>query len=318
MDAFITYQQDTTGVKSLIHAIPKSMELNDIFKQKPVSILEIPERKEAAEVLTKKKYTANQIRNWQMQQEKKLLVNDSRYIVPRTNLVVSHITPKNTGLILPTHQRQNANTDWLTAILFLALFIFATIRYASKKYMNHLFLSLFNYATSTRMLKERNYPLSHAAFRLNIIFYITFSIFIFQLLNVLKFKNALTSPTYYLKVLGFVLLYFLGKKLIYLALGLLFEATYETREFLFNHDNFNRSLGLILLPVIILISFSPVRTPVFIVFIGLAILLILYLLLLQRGIFILLKKQFPLCYLFLYLCTLEFLPLLLIYKVVVE
>ena len=100
-------------------------------------------------------------------------------------------------------------------------------------------------------------------------------------------------------------------------LGSTFEAQDETREYLFSMDNVNRSLGLILLPIVILVSFAPAKNPMFIALSGIVIVLIFNLVLLQRGIFILMKKQFSIFYLFLYLCTLEFLPLILIYKVVV-
>lgn len=318
-DAFVTYQQDTTGLKSLIHSIPQNKGLGDITKRKkPVSILDIPVREKVQEEIPQKKYTATQIRNWKIQQEKKLLVDNSRYIAPRTNMQLSYTMPEVPGVILPIRTINDTGTDWLTIIIFLSITILASIRYTYHKYLAHLFLSIFNYSTTSRMLQEKNYPVSHGAYRLDIIFYLTFSVFIYQLINIIKWGNALTNLTYYFMVLGMVLLYYFGKKLIFFTLGLLFESTYETTEYLFNLDNFNRTLGIILLPIVMLISFTPVKNPVFIVFTGLAIAIIFNLLLLQRGIFILLKKQFPIFYLILYLCTLEFLPLLLIYKIVVE
>jgi len=49
---------------------------------------------------------------------------------------------------------------------------------------------------------------------------------------------------------------------------------------------------------------------------GLVMTFIFYLFTLNRGIKILMKKQFSVFYLFLYLCTLEFLPILLFLKVI--
>jgi hypothetical protein len=73
----------------------------------------------------------------------------------------------------------------------------------------------------------------------------------------------------------------------------------------------------VLFPVVALINYYPSKNPVFIVYIGIFIVAVSYAFLLQRGIYILLKKQFSIFYLFLYLCTLEFVPLFLIYKEVV-
>jgi len=319
MDTFITYQQDTVEVKNLLKTIPENTRLNSIpIRQKPVSILSVSKREQTNVTSEQKTYTTAQIRNWRLQQENKLLIDSSKYIAPLNGEQLSSSAEISPEFILPKHIQNNNSTDWLTIVIFLGILLFASVRFAYAKYMEHLFLSLFNYSTSVRLLQEKNYPIFHGAIRLEIIFYITLSVFIFQTINVFKWENTITNPSYYFLILGGVLLYFFGKKLTYLMFGSLFEANSETREYLFNMDNYNRSLGLLLLPIVILVSFAPVRTPMFIVFAGIAIFFILNLILLQRGIFILLKKQFSIFYLFLYLCTLEFLPLLLIYKVVVE
>lgn len=319
MDAFITYQQDSAKVNNLIHTAPKSTELRSkINVEKPVSKLDITEQKQAEQTKQQKTYTPAQIRKWRIQQENKLLVDSSKYMTPRTEIELSYTENIKPNVILPIRELNYVNTDWLTAIIFLGLILFASVRYAYAKYMEHLFLSLFNYPTSVRMFHDKNYPVFHGAFRLEAIFYIIISVFIFQALNFLKWENALLTPLNFLIVFGVVVFYFFCKKFVYLMLGSLFESTFETREYLFNVDNFNRSLGLILLPIVILVSFSPSESPVFIVYAGIIVIALFNLMLLQRGIFILLKKQFSIFYLFLYLCTLEFLPLLLIYKVVVE
>jgi hypothetical protein len=111
-----------------------------------------------------------------------------------------------------------------------------------------------------------------------------------------------------------VVLYFTVKKLLYRLLGSIFIDAADTNEFLFNLDNFNRGTGIVLFPIVGLIAYFPSENPMIAVFLGVFTTLIFYFMLLKRGISILLKKQFPIFYLFLYLCTLEFLPLLLIYK----
>lgn len=244
-------------------------------------------------------------------------VDSSDYIIPRKETMLHTEQLEKPTFVLPNRERNKPQGDWLTFLIFFAIALFASIRYGYAKYIQHLFLSLFNYATSARMLNDKSYPVFHAAYRLELIFYLVLSIFIYQGLNMLKWENAGINPTYFAFIFGGVLLYFLFKKFVYLILGLLFETQNETEEYLFNMDNFNRSLSLILLPIIIILTFAPFKTPEFIAILGLTILFIFNLLLLRRGAIILLRKQFSLFYLFLYLCTLEILPLLLIYKVVV-
>jgi hypothetical protein len=168
------------------------------------------------------------------------------------------------------------------------------------------------------MFREKNYSILHGAFRLEVLYYIVLSVFIFQVIVLVSAEKTLFSLLFYAKTLVAVVLYFLGKKLAYHALGSIFIDANDTREFLFNMDNFNRGAGIILFPVVALIAYYPSDDPMIAVFLGVLTCLVFYVMLLKRGISILLKKQFPIFYLFLYLCTLEILPLLLIYKIVVD
>jgi hypothetical protein len=82
-------------------------------------------------------------------------------------------------------------------------------------------------------------------------------------------------------------------------------------------DNVNRIAGLVLFPVVLLVAYYPGEDPAIPVVTGIIVAFILYFMLIYRGTIILLKKQLSIFYLFLYFCTLEFLPLVLIYKIVV-
>ncbi len=271
----------------------------------------------SGEVLQSLEKTSTLSRGNNTARQKRQAVDSSDYIITRQQAEMHSTQLEQKALVLPNREREYPGHDWLTIIIFVAIALFASIRYSYAKYLKQLFLSLFNNATSIRMLNDKTYPVFHAAFRLEAIFYIIFPIFIFQCLNLFKYQNTSLTPTHLALIFGGTLLYFLGKKVIYLTLGLMFETQNEIREYLFSYDNFNRSLSLVFLPVVILIQFAPLKTPVFIAVLGLVILFLFNLILLRRGTIILLKKQFSLFYLFLYLCTLEILPLLLIYKVVV-
>ncbi len=316
MDARVIYQQDTTGVKSLLKSVPQKNSLN--IERTPVSVMDIPERpREVVEQPAPKTNSQQQVRNWRLQQENKLLVDSSKFIQTRSELQLNYSETVDSNIILPVREKQPIGTDWLTVLIFGAIVLFATIRYSYVKYIKHLFTSLVNYPTSVRLLQDSNYPASHAAYRLDIIFYITFSIFVYQVFNYFEWADANHRIVFFAWTAAGAIIYFHGKKLLFHITGSLFQTRSETTEFLFNVNNFNRSLGLTMLPLVALIAFYPSQNTVYLIITGIAIVIAFYLLLLQRGILILLRKQFSIFYLFLYLCTLEFLPLLLIYKVVV-
>ncbi len=263
--------------------------------------------------------TPEEIRNWKWQQDKKMYITDSNYI-PRNNDVGLNITEttQNSLMVLPIREINRYNKDWLTIALLLAVVLLATVRVGYAKYIGSLFQSVINYSTSFRMFRERNYSILHGASRLEALYYVVFSVFIFQLLIFLSLESGSAGLILYGKTLGFVILYFMLKKFIYKLLGTIFNGVQEASEFIFNINNFNRVTGIILFPIVALLAFYPYGNIVFIVILGVLAVGGLYLFLLQRGMLILLKKQFSIFYLFLYLCILEFLPLLLIYKVVAE
>ena len=253
------------------------------------------------------------------QQENKLVVGDSRYIEPRTEFqLVFPAQPENTGLQLPARPLTQANTDWLTFLLLVALALFAAVRTSWNKYMAHLFHSAVNYTSSIRMFQEKNSSDLPGAFLLDLLFYLVFAAFAFQLLNFFGIDLPFRSFKLFLFSLGLIVAYFLMKKLIYRFLGYLIEKTSDTAEFIFNIDNFARVAGVVLFPVVTIIAFYPFSNPEVPVFSGIILVSVIYFLLIIRGFIILLNKQFPKFYLFLYFCTLEILPLVLLYKITVE
>ena len=262
--------------------------------------------------------TLKQAKHRQQEHDKNLLIEGSQYIQPKNNVkLVTSVNAKNNVLQLPIRKKKELNTDWITVLFILALVLFATVRISSTRYIRFLFQSVINYSTSFRLFREKKYPIPHGATQLDIIFYFIFSLFIYQVEGVLNLEFSSRNFLLFLITFGAVLGYFFLKKVLYYAVGLVFESVLETNEYLFNIDIFNRTLGIVLFPIVALINYYPAENPLIMVYAGLLATVVFYILLLQRGANILLKKQFSIFYLFLYLCTLEILPLLLIYKVVV-
>ncbi len=227
-----------------------------------------------------------------------------------------HTVLKNAEVVFPGKKLSRNNPDWLVGVLVLAFFLFATVRLIFNKYLSQLAQSTINYSTFTRVFRERYFNLLHASFRLDLIFAMIGSLFGYQFISTYKINFGITNSFYvYLICLGMVVGYFTVKKVVYYLIGALTESKFEVREYLFSITVFNRVLGMFLLPVTAVIAFVPLYQPEPVIFAGLGIVIIFYLLSLIRGGKIFLKKHFSIFYLILYLCTLEFLPLLLIYNI---
>ena len=227
-----------------------------------------------------------------------------------------HTVLKNVEVVFPGKKIMRNNPDWLVGVLVLAFFLFATVRLIFNKYLSQLAQATINYSTFTRVFRERYFHLFHASFRLDVIFTLSMGLFVYQFLSAYKINFGITNTFYvYLICLGIVIGYTIVKKVLYALTGIMTESKEEVQEYLFSITVFNRVLGLFLLPLTAIIAFVPLYEPEPILFIGLGIILIFFMLSLLRGAKIFLKKHFSISYLILYLCTLEFLPLLLIYNI---
>jgi len=208
------------------------------------------------------------------------------------------------------------NPDWLVGVLIFCFILFATVRLIFNKYLSQLLQSATNYSTFTRLFRERYFNLFHASFRLDVVFNLIFSLYCYQFINTFKINFGLRqSILIYLVCLGVVIGYFTLKRIIYTLVGVLTESRSEVQEYLFSITVYNRVLGLFLLPVTTTIAFVPLTQVEPTLYFGLLLIGIFYLLLLLRGAKIFLKKHFSISYLILYLCTLEFLPIILIYNI---
>jgi len=221
---------------------------------------------------------------------------------------------KKVEVVFPGKKVPRSNPDWLVGVLLISFLLFASVRLIFNKYLSQLIQSTVNYSTFTRSFRERYFNLFHASFRLDLVFSMILALFGYQFLNTYKIHLGASKTYYtYLICLGIVIGYFLLKKTLYYIIGILTESKPEVQEYLFSITVYNRVLGLFLMPVTATIAFIPLTQVEPILYAGLAIIAIFYLLSLFRGGKIFLRKHFSISYLILYLCTLEFLPLILIY-----
>jgi len=221
---------------------------------------------------------------------------------------------KKVEVVFPGKKVIRSNPDWLIGVLLISFLLFASVRLIFNKYLSQLIQSTINYSTFTRTFRERYFNLFHASFRLDMVFSLIMGLFAYQFLNAFKINLGASKSFYtYLICLGIVIGYFISKKIVYYIIGILTESKPEVQEYLFSMTVYNRVLGLFLMPVTATIAFVSLTQVEPMLYAGLAIIAIFYLLSLIRGSKIFLKKHFSISYLILYLCTLEFLPLILIY-----
>lgn len=208
--------------------------------------------------------------------------------------------------------------DFLFYSILGLLFLFAFVHNVYPQYFPKLF-SQFN-QSSLRMLQNREQLLQNslASLLMNIGFILSFS-----LMATLLIFNRHLLPLSFWEGYAYIALFFtalyLGKYLFLLLAGYTFNSMELIQTYVFVIFMINKVLGILLVPFILILAFAkPQFYPIAIV--GGAVLSVL--LILYRYLFSLTtvrnKLHISSFHFFLYLCAFEIVPILILYKLVVQ
>ena len=229
-----------------------------------------------------------------------------------TSLFKPHnLAPKHSGPLAINQQEY----DWITLVFVVCLFVFAWIQTSYSKRLTQIFRAVAQPHNVNQLEREGNLFKERITLGLGLNYYLITSIFVFQVFSMFSnIPSGLNSLTLTGIIFAGLFLYqFLKSSIIHLT-GVIFETGESARQYQLIILMFNYIIGIILFPVVV-IAFYWNSTPVLITGIVIVSLLLTYRLI--RGILTGKdNKSYNLFYLFLYLCTLEILPLLLIFKVV--
>ena len=204
--------------------------------------------------------------------------------------------------------------DQLFLLYIVSLFFIAYIKYTNSGFLKNNLLAVLNYNTALQFQKSEVNNKSLINNFLSVNFYLSVSIFSVYILN--KFNLIPENINHFLLFVGIILILII---LVYLnAVINLFSAfIFNIKDIAgsvnLNSKYFYHAFGLIIFIINIFISFSSISNIAF--YIGIICFALFYLLRILRFIKINLSKQMNSFYLFLYLCTVEILPILYVIKI---
>ncbi len=210
------------------------------------------------------------------------------------------------------------STDWVLIVLLLCTALFTWIYYSSSKRIKQIFNATFTNRSINQLTRDGDLFKERISIPLTINYLITFSLFIFFTIHYfVNFKeNNLYNIFTFLKIFGLVSFLIFAKWLITSFIGFVFKNNNASSYFLLNSLIFNIVLGLLLLPFDIFLFYSIQSIAQNLLFVGFLIILIINAIRYFRYLIIGISySKFSQFYLFLYLCTLEILPLLILIKI---
>lgn len=208
--------------------------------------------------------------------------------------------------------------DWFTISLIVLVALFTWFRFFYYRIFRQLYTSFYNITTTNQIVRDESVLLQRASLILSIISYMLMGLFLYQLsifwawdmgnlqggLLRFVFLSLSVAIAYSIKMIS---LRFLSS---------VFEIEKPVALYIFNIFLMIMMIGLLLLPINILLAYGPIQYRPWLVHVTLSIIALLFLYRIIRAIGIWMGiPGFSLFYLFLYLCTFEIAPLLIIWKV---
>ncbi len=222
-------------------------------------------------------------------------------------------------ILIKTNDSKNINKDILSGLLLLAVAVTGFLRVTNYKYLRELFSALIFNQNARKMQKTVNLHNRTPAIILNGLFLLNTSIFLYQITNYYQIITIFNQSLFLIPLfMALIIFYGTIKVALYRFVAFVFETTTETKEYLFFNYLHNKVFAIAILPIIIVIPYIEPNVLPLLFKIGGFIFISLYFIQLFRGFTIILKNLASLLYLFLYLCALEILPIVIIYKILIK
>jgi hypothetical protein len=206
--------------------------------------------------------------------------------------------------------------DYVVALLlFLAFCLFVWLYVSSNKRLNQLIKDFYTSRKGNRSSKDEYSVSSRVGFTLSILFLLTISLFITQIIEYYGWIiNMSTSALYASLIIALLVMYLLKIGMIRLS-GFIFKTGKETSEYISAIFIFINVLGLFMLPVVTCLAFVKQVNPRVFIYTGYLIIGSFLCLRLLKGLVIGFgSNRVSKFYLFLYLCTLEIIPFVILIK----
>ena len=227
------------------------------------------------------------------------------------------VTEKPAGLEI--HHRNQGTYDWMLGIFLLLTLFFIWIRIFYGKFYATLGSALTSYQLSAKLFREKNVLHRRVSIVLDFIYLVVFSVFIFELASHYSLvKTSLDSFNLFLLFFNIVMLYALLRVFVLRSTGSLFLNQSLFSEYIHSTFVVNKGVGIALFPVVILAHYIVPELVPAVLIAGIVVFIMAFILKVVRAYQIIIRKDIFLFYMILYLCTLEILPLLLGYKVIIS
>jgi hypothetical protein len=218
-------------------------------------------------------------------------------------------------------QRNNVSPDWLFPIVLLLLAFFAWLRLFYSKFFVQMLRAFLNLNLSNQIVRDENIFFQRVSIYLSIVFNVILALLVYFISIHYNWHVGGVGPGF-MRYLFFVVVITAAYALKYLVLkitGWLFEQEREIATYIFNIFLINNILGMALLPFVCLLAYNQSISGPWLIYVPLILIGVGFAWRYYRGFRIGMGTgSFSPLYLFLYLCTLEIAPLMILIRIIVQ
>ena len=215
-------------------------------------------------------------------------------------------------------ERTVPGQDWILGLVLILWMIFASVRVEFPEYLGQIFSGLVNLNAATRLFRQRGYKMMYGTVRLDLIFYLVVPLSLFQIARFFKVDaSGFPLIVLFIGLLVVINTYFFIKTFIHRLIGSITMLKEQTDELIFNIRLYYKVLGFLLLPLVTVHAILE-ETNFITIWIMALLIVLVHIATVIRSIYLGYQKDISIFYLILYLCTLEILPLLLIFKLILS
>jgi len=223
-----------------------------------------------------------------------------------------------TNAIQPVHFIKY-QPDWILGLLLLCFVLLSFVQVFYRRRLNQILLAPFSKRFLSQLVRDGDLFSERTALATGIIYFVTTSLFLYQLNELVihhQQPNYFHGFGFFILICLFLLGFWIVKVVMIEFLGFIFRTHRTSREYLLNILIFNILAGIFLLPFLVFSVY--LKDPVFL-WIGLIIFALFFAFRLIRGFLIGISlTKFSWLFLFVYLCSLEILPLIVLIKTLLK
>ncbi|MCL2074157.1 MAG: DUF4271 domain-containing protein [Marinilabiliaceae bacterium] len=204
------------------------------------------------------------------------------------------------------------NNAFLLVVL-VSVMIVGILRFTRKEFFNNIFAQFFQPSTdkeNTSGTVSNIYP----TLILKILFLFNSSIFVFEIITLTDFELFHSGLIIIPIISIFLAIVFWVKNIVFSFIGYIFSIQPLIRSYINNSYMLSAVYAIVILPIIIIIPFLESTIQILMLKAGIYFFILLYIIMIWKGIKIIFRETYSLYYIILYLCALEILPLMFIVK----